>query len=176
MKVFSRLWTVSFRWLRTSLVLVAVAAAAAAFFVFAAQPDARADGCTWQSCDGNDLTIGNGEDKCWQGRVCVWKDVDFQEGRHIKDVFPSVRFGNEAISQGFKDFGRLMRKTKFYGINDQVSSIVNNTSFSMCFYEHKKYAGGKLNVPPGAKISDLRSRTFDNGHGANDAISSFRKC
>jgi hypothetical protein len=60
-------------------------------------------------------------------------------------------------------------------MNDQVSSIENNTDQTVCFYQHADQQGASIQLVPGSYILDLTAYSLGGGTW-NDQISSIGPC
>ncbi|MBD0675163.1 peptidase inhibitor family I36 protein [Streptomyces sp. CBMA156] len=96
------------------------------------------------------LTSGQGKTACPSGRLCLYKDINYNGG------------GSAAI---------LVTRAKVtslgsYQFNDEASSYFNNTSLSAVLYENDGLRGGQLSI---------RSQGSGNlGSSWNDKVSSLQ--
>lgn len=133
------------RTVRTSLRAVA-ASACVVMAVVATTTDASAAKFERQG-DGTTTT-------CRAFKLCIYEDTSFASTMYGYDVdtyAPSLNLGG-----GFSD-----------PMNDQTSSIINNSSQSYCFYENSYYTGRKHIVGFGRLFPNLKEI------GMNDIITSW---
>ncbi|MFE3578625.1 peptidase inhibitor family I36 protein [Streptomyces vinaceus] len=110
------------------------------------------------------LGLGTGAGACPNNYVCLWADGDFISGS------PSGKFGSIASNQNINDMGKLERDGSLWsGMQDETSSVVNNTGNSICFFEHNGYGGAQFRIGPREKWPAVPS-------WINDKISSFKYC
>ncbi|MFJ2821839.1 peptidase inhibitor family I36 protein [Streptomyces toxytricini] len=110
------------------------------------------------------LGLGTGAGACPANYVCLWADGDFVSGS------PAGKFGSIAANQNVGDMGKLQRSGALWsGMQDEASSVVNNTGSSICFYEHNGYGGAQFRIGPWEKWPSVPS-------WINDRISSFTYC
>lgn len=92
--------------------------------------------------------IGNGLGSCPANRLCVWEHANYANA-------------GRAINGNVAHLGEV-------AINDAISSVFNNTSFTYRFYVHADYQGGVYVVQPFTAVAYV-------GPAMNDQFSSVRR-
>ncbi|MEV7284144.1 peptidase inhibitor family I36 protein [Streptomyces sp. NPDC093252] len=115
----------------------------AALFVGATALAATAGLVTATPAAAGDPNVCNGY------QLCLWYDGNYENTRVMWDYLPID--GNFTVA------------------HDVTSSLVNNSSSTLCFYEHPDYGGLEFRVAPWARWAYVPS-------WINDKISSMRRC
>ncbi|MER7701830.1 peptidase inhibitor family I36 protein [Kitasatospora sp. NPDC097605] len=145
--------------LRRTGLRLAVGAAALAGAIVASTTSASASVLT-------DIQTGSG--KCPANWVCLWSDYNFVRGNPAG----GYDYGAVGSDQNVPDMGKFVYESKSWrwkGMQDQASSVVNNTGSSICFYEHNGYGGAEFRIGPWEKWATVPG-------WINDRISSFKYC
>ncbi|MBC2874273.1 MULTISPECIES: peptidase inhibitor family I36 protein [Streptomyces] len=145
--------------LRRTLSRLTVGAAALAGAVVATTTGASAAILT-------DIQTGPG--KCPANWVCLWSDNNYIRG----NPGGGTDYGAVGSDSDVSDMGKFKFESKLWrwkGMQDEASSVVNNTGSSICFYEHNGYSGLEFKIGPGEKWASVPS-------WINDKISSFKHC
>ncbi|MFI5530608.1 peptidase inhibitor family I36 protein [Kitasatospora sp. NPDC051853] len=145
--------------LRTTAVRLALGAAALTGALVASTVPANADVLK---------EINNGSGSCPANWVCLWSDNDFHRG----NPKGGTDYGSVGSDQNTPDMGKIVFESKLWrwkGMQDEASSVVNNTGSSICFYEHNNYGGAEFRIGPREKWASVPG-------WINDRISSFKYC
>ncbi|XVU22633.1 peptidase inhibitor family I36 protein [Actinoplanes sp. CA-054009] len=110
----------------------------------------------------------NGAGSCPQNTFCLWNNSNFEQGGTTTTKIRSlVAWGTVS------DMGKLGPRSEGSGfyptMQDVVSSMVNNTPGTLCFYSDNNFSGAVFQIHGWEKWPNLPS-WIDN------KISSFRFC
>ncbi|KJY23765.1 hypothetical protein VR44_37345 [Streptomyces katrae] len=112
--------------------------------------------------------IQTGAGKCPANWVCLWSESNFVRGNPAG----GYDFGAVGSDQNVSDMGKFVFESKLFrwkGMQDSASSVVNNTSSGICFYEHNNYGGLEFRIGPREQWASVPG-------WINDKISSFKYC
>ncbi|GAA2994731.1 hypothetical protein GCM10020229_04050 [Kitasatospora albolonga] len=112
--------------------------------------------------------VSSGSGSCPANWVCLWSDNNFVRG----NPKGGTDYGAVGSDENTADMGKIVFESKLWrwkGMQDEASSVVNNTGSAICFYEHNNYGGLEFRVGPHEKWASVPG-------WINDRISSFKYC